>query len=279
MQLSDIEQASNLVDLFLKRADENGDKPFLGRKTGGEWKTQSWREVAEQVCVLAENLRRIGLAEGDRVMLVSENRPEWCIADLAIMAAGCITVPAYTTNTERDHVHILDNSGAKAVIVSNEKLSAPLIPAIFRTGIAEHIIPIDGVRSYQGGNLHCHEWAGLVDGDAQEARAAVEARLAGITRETTACIIYTSGTGGAPRGVMQHHGAILCNVVGAAEILMHDFGLEEDERFLSFLPLSHAYEHSGDNLADRRRRADLLCRRAGVNSNIENQRLATSPAR
>ncbi|WBY17020.1 long-chain fatty acid--CoA ligase [Erythrobacteraceae bacterium WH01K] len=245
MQLSNIEQASNLVDLFLKRADENGDKPFLGRKTGGEWKTQSWREVAEQVCVLAENLRRIGLAEGDRVMLVSENRPEWCIADLAIMAAGCITVPAYTTNTERDHVHILDNSGAKAVIVSNEKLSAPLIPAIFRTGIAEHIIPIDGVRSYQGGNLHCHEWAGLVDGDAQEARAAVEARLAGITRETTACIIYTSGTGGAPRGVMQHHGAILCNVVGAAEILMHDLGLEEDERFLSFLPLSHAYEHSG----------------------------------
>jgi long-chain acyl-CoA synthetase len=76
------------------------------------------------------------------------------------------------------------------------------------------------------------------------ARAAVEARIAGIGRADTACIIYTSGTGGAPRGVMQHHGAILCNVDGAAHILANDFGWDE-EVFLSFLPLSHAYEHTG----------------------------------
>lgn len=245
MQLSDIEQTGNLVELFLKRADENGDKPFLGAKKDGVWVTRSWREVADEICILAENLRSIGLTDGDRVMLVSENRPEWCIADLAIMAAGCITVPAYTTNTERDHVHILDNSGARAVIVSNEKMSAPLVPAIFRTGIADYIIPIDGVPSYQGGNLELHKWTVLVEGDAASARAAVTERLRTITRETTACIIYTSGTGGAPRGVKQHHGAILCNVMGAAEILCDDFGLDEDERFLSFLPLSHAYEHSG----------------------------------
>ncbi len=80
------------------------------------------------MCLLAENLRGLGLKEGDRVVLVSENRPEWCIADLAIMAAGCITVPAYTTNTERDHQHVLDNSGGRAVIVSTERLSRPLIP-------------------------------------------------------------------------------------------------------------------------------------------------------
>ena len=245
MLVSDLEQANNLVELFLKRADENGDKPFLGAKKDGEWRTQSWREVADTVCILAESLRGIGLTDGDRVMLVSENRPEWCIADLAIMAAGCITVPAYTTNTERDHVHILDNAGARAVIVSNEKLSVPLIPAIFRTGIAEHIVPIEGVRSYQGGNLECHQWDTLTTGDAAAARKAVENRLAGIGRSDTACIIYTSGTGGAPRGVKQHHGAILCNVAGAAEILADDFGLDEEERFLSFLPLSHAYEHSG----------------------------------
>jgi long-chain acyl-CoA synthetase len=72
----------------------------------------------------------------------------------------------------------------------------------------------------------------------------VEARIGGIGRDQTACIIYTSGTGGAPRGVMQHHGAILCNAAGAAEVLIEDFGIE-DERFLSFLPLSHAYEHTG----------------------------------
>ena len=117
MVLDDIDAANNLVELFLKRADENGDKPFLGAKRQGSWQTISWREAADQVCVLAESLRGLGLVDGDRVALVSENRPEWCIADLGIMAAGCITVPAYTTNTERDHQHILDNSGAKAVIV------------------------------------------------------------------------------------------------------------------------------------------------------------------
>ena len=106
MQLSDIDSARNLVELFLKRADARGARPFLGAKKGGTWVTRSWAEVAAEVCVLAENLRGLGLADGDRVMLVSENRPEWCIADLAIMAAGCVTVPAYTTNTERDHQHI-----------------------------------------------------------------------------------------------------------------------------------------------------------------------------
>ncbi len=245
MQLTDIDTANNLVELFLKRADARRDRPFLGAKIGGEWRTRTWGEVAGEVCVLAENLRALGLERGDRVALVSENRPEWCIADLAIMAAGCITVPAYTTNTERDHQHILDNSGARAVIVSTEKLSVPLIPAMMRTGIAEHVIPIDGIRQYQGGQVACHPWARMIAGDPVAARAAVDARIAGIGRGDTACIIYTSGTGGAPRGVLQHHGAILCNVAGAAEVLEQDFGLADDERFLSFLPLSHAYEHTG----------------------------------
>ena len=243
--LSDIDSASNLVALFLKRADEGGNAPFLGAKRGGSWQTVSWAEAARQVCLLAENLRRIGLEEGERVALVSENRPEWCIADLGIMAAGLVTVPAYVTNTERDHVHILDNSGARAAIVSTERLSIPLIPAIMRTGACEHIIPIDGIRQYQSGNIQCHSWASMLEGDAADARRAVEARMATIDRGTTACLIYTSGTGGAPRGVMQHHGAILCNVAGAAEVLINDFGVDAEERFLSFLPLSHAYEHTG----------------------------------
>ena len=243
--LSDIDAATNLVALFLKRAEAGGDAPFLGAKRGGEWQTISWAEAAQQVCLLAENLRGLGLEDGDRVALVSENRPEWCIADLGIMAAGLVTVPAYVTNTERDHVHILDNSGARAVIVATEKLSVPLLPAIMRTGMAEHVIPIDGIRQYQSGNISCHRWAEMIQGDPTAARAAVEARIAGIGRGATACLIYTSGTGGAPRGVMQHHGSILCNVAGAAEILINDFGVAPDERFLSFLPLSHAYEHTG----------------------------------
>lgn len=242
--LADIDAANNLVEMFFKRADERADQPFLGAKRDGEWQTISWGEAANRVCLLAESLRRMGLEDGDRVCLVSENRPEWCIADLAIMAAGCITVPAYITNTERDHVHILDNSGARAVIVSTEKLLGPLHGALQASGVAEHVIGIEDLHRQQSGSFDYHDWNALVQGDAGEARAAVEQRMASIGREATACIIYTSGTGGAPRGVLQHHGAILCNVAGAAEILINDFGIKE-ERFLSFLPLSHAYEHTG----------------------------------
>ena len=243
-QLQDIDGASNLVELFLKRADEGGDRPFLGRKVDGVWTTQSWREVADQVCLLAEALRKIGLNEGDRVALVSENRPEWCIADIAIMAAGCISVPTYITNTERDHAHILENSGARAVFVSTEKLLAPLVGAISRTGMVDHVIGIEDLHRKQAGSFEYHSWDGLAEGDTAAARKAVEERMATVKREDTACLIYTSGTGGAPRGVKQHHGSILCNVAGAAEILITDFGIE-NERFLSFLPLSHAYEHTG----------------------------------
>ncbi|KWV92304.1 long-chain fatty acid--CoA ligase [Erythrobacter sp. YT30] len=242
--LQDIDGALNLVDLFLTRADAKGDAPFLGRKVDGEWTTQSWRDVTEQVCLLAESLRALGLGDGDRVALVSENRPEWCIADLAIMAAGCISVPTYTTNTRRDHAHILDNSGARAIIVSTEKLLGPVVEAIGSTGMIEHVIGIDDLQRKQSGSFDYHRWDDLVTGDYGKARKAVDNRIASIQREATACLIYTSGTGGAPRGVKQHHGAILCNAAGAAEVLINDFGVEE-ERFLSFLPLSHAYEHSG----------------------------------
>jgi len=244
VQLNDIDEAKNLVALFLRRADEKGDAPFLSAKIDGQWKSTSWAEVAEKACLMAEKLREIGLRDGDRVVIVSENRPEWCIADLAIMAAGCITTPAYTTNTERDHAHILDDSGASAVIVSNDKLARALFPAIMSTGRANSVIAIDSLGSSQTGSFDLHKWEDMVAGDAAAARAIVEERIAGIRRDDTACIIYTSGTSGAPRGVMQPHGAILCNVSGAAEVLVEDFGIE-DERFLSFLPLSHAYEHSG----------------------------------
>jgi long-chain acyl-CoA synthetase len=242
VQIADFDASRNLVELFLKRADELGDRPFLTARRDGEWRSQSWREAAEQVCLLAESLRRIGLEAGDRVMLVSENRPEWALADLAIMAAGCITTPAYVTNTERDHAHVLENSGARAVIVSDRKLAQPLLPAVVRTGLAEHVVGIEPLRPSQG-QFRTHAWTDLLQGDAAAARAAVEARIAGIGRQDPACIIYTSGTSGLPRGVLLSHGAILRNVAGAAEVLAGDFGWT-DERFLSFLPLSHALEHT-----------------------------------
>ena len=237
-------QIPNLVSLFLTRAAHYGDAPFLSAKRQGAWVSQSWREVADQVCLLAQALRGLGLNPGDRVMLVSENRPEWCMADIAIMAAGLVTVPTYTTNTVRDHLHILENSGARAIIVSDAKLAQPLLAAALTAPCAEHVIGMEPLRQQQAGTLHFHNWASLISGDAAAARAAVEQRIATIGRQDLACIIYTSGTGGAPRGVRQHHGAILANVAGAAQVLAEDFDLG-DELFLSFLPLSHAYEHTG----------------------------------
>lgn len=233
----------SLVAMFFDRAGRGGEDPFLWRKADRTWHPLSWRQVANQVSALAHNLCELGLKDGDRVVLVSENRPEFCIADLAIMAAGCITVPTYTTNTERDHQHILDNSGASAVIVSTAKLARVLMPAVLRSNV-KTVITMENMRVGQQGDVQVLDWEPLVAGG-EAYRADFEARGQAMTRDDTACLIYTSGTGGAPRGVMQHHGAILHNAAGAAEVLVNDFGIGDEEVFLSFLPLSHAYEHSG----------------------------------
>ncbi|HEX8217021.1 MAG TPA: long-chain fatty acid--CoA ligase [Allosphingosinicella sp.] len=240
-----LEYFPNLVAMFFTRASEKGDAPFLWSKSGGEWRPITWRAAAQEVVRLASALQRLGLSRGDRVMLISENRPEWLIADLAIMAAGCVSVPAYTTNTERDHQHILDDSGARAIIVSTQKLAKPLLPAAHRSSACEHVIAIDPVRAGQGSGVQVHEWRALID--AETADVAAFGAAATFRRDDLACIIYTSGTGGAPRGVMQHHGAILHNVEGCVAIVSEDFGWG-DEVFLSFLPASHAFEHSGGQM-------------------------------
>ena len=243
-QFDDFDSFPNLVTMFFARARHRGDAPFLWAKHDGVWQSISWSDVAQQVAAFAKSLRQLGLEKGDRVMLVSENRPEWCIADLGIMAAGCVTVPTYVTNTERDHQHILDNSEARAVVVSTAKLAKILMPAALRSSQAEFIITMEPQPAMQHGQLSLHQWSSMVKGTDADVRAS-EAAMASVTRDDLACIIYTSGTGGAPRGVMQQHGAILHNADGAAAVLREDFGLDEEEVFLSFLPLSHAYEHSG----------------------------------
>jgi long-chain acyl-CoA synthetase len=238
-----LEHFPNLVTMFFARAKDKGDKPFLWAKADGRWQAISWNETARQVAALAASLKRLGLEKGDRVMLVSENRPEWLIADLGIMAAGCVTVPTYTTNTTRDHQHILGNSGARAVIVSTQKLAKTLVPAVMFASECHHIIGIEDIRTGQSQDVaRFHHWADLVDGPADIGTTATEADR--VARGDLACLIYTSGTGGAPRGVQQHHGMILHNVEGCIDIISEDFGWDE-EVFLSFLPASHAYEHSG----------------------------------
>jgi long-chain acyl-CoA synthetase len=240
-----LEHFQNLVAMFFARAKEEGDKPFLWAKKEGAWRSISWRDTADRVARLAAALKRLGLAPGDRVMLVSENRPEWLISDLAIMAAGCVTVPTYITNTERDHQHILDDSGARAVIVSTQKLARTLLPAAIRSNSCEAVIGIEPLPGGQTGNVQFHDWNALIAAESADADGC--AAQANFSRADLCCIIYTSGTGGAPRGVMQHHGAILHNIEACTSLIAEDFGWDE-EVFLSFLPASHAYEHSAGQM-------------------------------
>ncbi len=235
-----LERFPNLVTMFFTRAAERGDAPFLWTKQSGAWVATSWADAARQVASLATALTAIGLKPGDRVMLVAENRPEWCLSDLAIMAAGCVTVPTYVTNTERDHLHIIENAGACAIIVSTAKLAKTVLPAVLRSNQAQIVIGLEDMRV--PASIDFHNWHALIAAHPTTPEAA--AARATFTRDDLACIIYTSGTGGAPRGVMQHHGAILHNCAGCAAVISEDFGWD-DEVFLSFLPLSHAYEHTG----------------------------------
>lgn len=238
----DYQSRTSLTATFFEQAAKLGRKPFLWAKRDGAYQPLSWLEVAEQVSLLARGLSEIGIGPGDRVVLVSESRPEWLIADVAIMAAGGITVPAYTTNTVADHLHILNNSGAKAVIVSTAALADRVVAAAVQAAHVPIVISIEHPDLQQNPGLELHEWNTLLARGATLPDDALRLRIAGQKRGDTACLIYTSGTGGAPKGVMLSHGAILHNCEGAYHVLK-ELGLG-DEVFLSFLPLSHSYEHT-----------------------------------
>lgn len=231
----------NLVTMFFRQADRFGERPLLWHKRDGRWLPLTWREVAVKICMLARGLRSLGIRPGDRVVLVAENRPAWFVADFAIMAIGAVTVPAYSTNTEADHLHILDNSGASAVIVSTRRLAERLLPAALRCADVRFFISIEDLSLRQQPHFDVLTWREVMErGDADHTN--IRAAASALTRDELSCLIYTSGTGGAPKGVMLSHGAILANVAGAVDVLS-DLVLG-DEVFLSFLPLSHAYEHT-----------------------------------
>ncbi len=231
----------NLVTMFFRQADRFGERPLLWHRRDGRWLPLTWREVAVRICMLARGLRGLGIGPGDRVALVSENRPAWFVADFAIMSLGAITVPAYTTNTEADHQHILDNSGARAVILSTRKLANHLVPAALNCPDVRVIVAIDDLGLEQQGNLDVLTWREVM-ARGETDHTNIRAAATRLKRSDTACIIYTSGTGGAPKGVMLQHGAILANVSGAVDVLSNL--PSGDEVFLSLLPLSHAYEHT-----------------------------------
>ncbi len=230
----------NLVTMFFDQAEKHGDKPFLWAKENGDYQSHSWTEVARTVSALVGGLKSLGVDEGDRVVLVSENRPEWLIAELAIMSAGAIPVPAYTTNLVSDHTHILSNSGAVGALVSTKKLAENLIPAAHQSDSARFVIGMEQLEADQSVNAELLDWSAVLE-RGRDNPETIRETARDIGTDRTAVIIYTSGTGGAPKGVMLSHRAILHNSAGAVHAL-EQMGLGE-EVFLSFLPLSHSYEH------------------------------------
>ncbi|MFZ0694116.1 MAG: long-chain fatty acid--CoA ligase [Alphaproteobacteria bacterium] len=231
----------SLPGMFFDQAHRLGMRPLLYAKRDGFYHSMSWLDAAAQVRSLARALRALGIDRGERVIVLSENRPEFPIAELAIMAAGGIVVPAYATNTVQDHLYVLENSGARAAIVSSRALTERLLPAAQASSGCRAIIAMEPWPRNQTGEVKMLSWGHLL-AEGEHSHLGVEAWTAALQRSDTACIIYTSGTGGAPKGVMLTHGAILTNCMGAYDLL-YELGLD-DEVFLSFLPLSHAYEHT-----------------------------------
>ncbi len=231
----------NLAAMFFAQARRRGDRPFLWAKSEGAYRALSWREAAAQVSDLARGLRALGLERGDRVGLVSENRPEWVIADLAIISAGGVTVPAYTTHTIEDHRYLLANSGARAVIVSTAALAQRVLPAADQVDTVGHVITMETVARGQVSRIEVSRLEDVL-ARGREAGGEVEGWIGELERDDLVCLIYTSGTGGVPKGVMTSHRNILANCDGAFRLL-ETLALG-DEVFLCFLPLSHSYEHT-----------------------------------
>ncbi|MBX6321223.1 MAG: long-chain fatty acid--CoA ligase [Rhodospirillaceae bacterium] len=231
----------SLPQMFFEQAAALGDKPFVWSKAVGTYRPLSYAEAARRTGLVARGLAALGVDRGARVGLVCENRPEFPIADIAIMSLGAISVPAFTTNTSADHRHVLDHSGACGVVVSTAALAARVLPALAGAPGVRFVVTMEPLTEPAPPGVAVLGWEELVarGGGAPDDLAA---RIAAVERSDTACLIYTSGTGGVPKGVMLTHGSILANCMGAWHLLA-DFGLG-DEVFLSFLPLSHAYEHT-----------------------------------
>lgn len=230
----------SLPAMFFERADERPDTPLLYAKRDGAWRPFTRRLLAERVRNLAKALMLRGLEPGQRILLIAENGPEWVIAHFAIMSCGAVTVPAYTTNTKQDHLHVLTNSGAVGALLAGRGLSRTFLPAAADAPDCRFVIAAEPAAAE---GIEVADWA------AEEAKGAaapldLESRLAALQGDRACIFIYTSGTGGTPKGVMLSHRNILANCAGAFDLL-RDFGLEKaHQSFLSFLPLSHSYEHT-----------------------------------
>ncbi|MDC3058843.1 long-chain fatty acid--CoA ligase [Candidatus Pelagibacter sp.] len=234
MQLSRI---NSLVELFFskyKEINSVADKPFLKWLKGNEKDFFTWKQVALKIQILSEYLRT-NLADGDRCILLSENRPEWLISDISIMNAGGVTVPLFTTYSEKDYEYIINDCKPKICIVSNE---------IQLKKIEKFISEEIKVLSIENINERVENIEDISDAYLKKNESNPQISFnQNLERKDLACIIYTSGTTGNPKGVMLSHGGILSNCEGAQEIL-NQLVQDGEPTFLTWLPLSHSYEHA-----------------------------------
>lgn len=227
----------NLVSRFFDNVDRFGDRAFLGAKVSNEWQTLSWNQTANQVSALARQMSELGVKKGDRVLLLAENRPEWAISDLAIMSLGAYVVAAYTTHSVDDLRHILSLTDPVFAIVSSQSLADRVLEANVSHECVKHMVVMEpGAHDKPDWHTQILAWP-----QAEPNEARPDFRF--IEPDDICALIFTSGTGGHPKAAMITHRNIGHNVDAAAKVL-EMIPINDKDRFLSFLPLAHAYEHT-----------------------------------
>ena len=231
-----------LCEMFFNRAKRQPNHAFIWTKQEYDWVSHSWGDVANQVEIIASALAQRGITAGARVAILSENRLEWIIADLAIMSIGAISVPLFTTYTQTDITYLLSHSGARAIICSNSELTALAETAAQDSRDCYLMVVMEHSKLlYHSLNLAIVGWSELIE-EGRVAIAHCEFQSPEMSADDVCCIIYSSDGDEKPKGAMLTHRSIMANLAGA-EGLLRDLSLGRDV-FLSMLPLSHAYEHS-----------------------------------
>ena len=203
----------------------------------------TWSETRSYTLKLAKYLSEKNVKKGDRVLIVSENRPEWLIADLAILFNSAIAVPNYTTYTINDFAFTINDCKPVGLIVSNDQLLNKILEACKKINYKfNFIIYLNENKLEEAQNIINFSDIKKKEINEELALSFFKEKNKGLLRVDPACIIYTSGTQGTPKGVILSHGGILKNCEGALEFL--DFIKNSRSTFLTWLPLSHSYEHT-----------------------------------
>lgn len=233
---------NTLTQLFFENSLLYQNKTLFGFKKDGEWSHISWNEASDLVQDLSVGLHEIGVRKNDKISIIAENSYKWCVVDLAIISLGAITVPGYTTSNEDEIFYLLSHSEASVVFL-NSKLLSTIENILPKLDKIKHIVCIDEVKSTKL-NKTINSFDNLIDkGSKSLGKSSFkEDTLYKVKEDDVVSIIYTSGTSSKPKGVMLTHKSIISNILGANELVKE---LEvKDHKFLSIIPLSHAYEHT-----------------------------------